>query len=80
MQRVRILSYVHAIISWCDLAVAEGVNGVDLTSHAPAPAKFPPQQFLFPSIGDIESIRPSLGSFGPSGGVQLPFAPVGPDA
>jgi hypothetical protein len=75
---------VQAAISWCDLAVAEGVNGLDLTLHAPAPAlapaKFPPQQFLLPSVGDIEGIRPSLGYFGPSGGVQLPFAPVGPDA
>ena len=72
---------MQAAISWCELAVAEGVNGVDLTSHAPAPAaEFPPQQFLLPSVGDIEGIRPSLESFGSSGGVQLPFAPVGPDA
>jgi hypothetical protein len=84
VQRVHILSSVHVAISWCDLAVAKGVNGVDITSHAsaptPAPTEFPPQQFLLPSVGDIEGIRPSLGSFGPSGGVQLPFAPVGPGA
>ena len=84
MQRVRVISSVQVAISWFNLAVAQGVNGVDLNSHAPthapAPAVFPPRQFLLLSVADIEGIRPSLGSFGSSGGVQLPFAPVGPDA
>jgi hypothetical protein len=84
MQRVRVLSSVQAAISRWDLAVAEGVSGVDPTTLAPAPphapAEFPPQQSFLPSVGDIESIRLSLGSFGSSGVLQLPFAPVGPDA
>jgi hypothetical protein len=83
MQRVRVLSSVQAAISRCDLAVA-GVNVVEPTTHAPAPAPapadFPPHQSLLPSVGDIEGFRLSLGSFGSSGAVQLPFAPVGPDA
>ena len=83
MQRVRVLSSVQAAISRCDLAVA-GVNVVEPTTHAPAPAPapadFPPHQSLLPSVGDIEGFRLSLGSFGSSGVVQLPFAPVGPDA
>jgi len=75
---------VQVVISRCDLAVAEGVFSVDPTTHAPAPipepAEFPPRQSLLPSVGDIEDIRLSLGSFGSSCVVQLPFAPVGPDA
>ena len=84
IQRVSVLSSLQAAITRYVLAVAKGVNGVDPTTLAPAPppasAKFPPQQSFLPPVGDIESIRLSLGSFGSSGVQQLPFAPVGPDA
>jgi hypothetical protein len=70
MQRVLVFSCVHVAIGRCDLAVAKRVNGVDPTTHdpahAPALAEFPPQQSLIPSVGDVEAIRLSLGSFGSS--------------
>jgi hypothetical protein len=64
-QRVRDFSFVKAAISRCDLAVANGVFGVDPTTRAPvtplAHAEFTPQQPFQPSVGDIESFRLSLG-------------------
>ena len=85
MLRIRALSSVQAALSRCALAIAVGdpvyaQASASAPSHAPTPAILSPQQSLLLSEEDNESLHLSFGSIGPSGVVQLPSSPVGPDA
>ena len=85
MLRVRALSFVHGTLSWCTLAIAFGDPLVPLAdapppAHAPTPDLLSPPQSLIRSDNDIEGLRLSFGPIVTSCVVQLPFAPVGPDA
>ena len=85
MQRVRALNLVQGALIRCALAIAVGDPVVALAyAHAPSPTPTPtilsPSQSLLPSEEDIAGLPLSFGSIGSSGVVELPSAPVGPDA
>ena len=75
---------MHAAIRQYALAIAVGVVGADPTAHAPAhapaPSLLPPHKPFLPSEEYIFNLRLSYGSFASIGDVELPLAPVGPDA
>ena len=85
MLRVRALSSVQDALSRCALALAVGDAMVPLAeahppAYAPAPDLLSPPQSLLRSEEDIAGLRLSFGSIGSASVVQLPSAPVGPDA
>ncbi len=76
---------MQAALSRCALAIAVGDALVPLAdahppAYAPAPDILSPPQSLLRSEEEIEGLRLSFGSIVTTGVVQLPFAPVGPDA
>ena len=78
---IAIFIVMQVALSRCALAIAVGDPLVPLApAPAPAPARLSPTESFLPSEVDIEGPRLSFGSIGSSGVVQLPFAPVGPDA
>ena len=85
MLRVRALSSLQAALSRCALGISVG-DPVHAQASAPAPSRAPtpeilsPPQSLLPSEEDIAGLHLSFGSIGSSGVVELPSAPVGPDA
>ena len=85
MLRVRALNSVQGALIRCALAIAVGdpmraQASALAPSRAPTPAILSPPQYLLPSEEDIAGLRLSFGPIGSSGVVQLPSAPVGPDA
>ncbi len=85
MQHVRALNSVQGALIRCALAIAIGDPAVPLAyahapSLAPTPTIFPPSHSLLPSEEDIAGLHLSFDYIGSSGVVELPSAPVGPDA
>ena len=79
--RVRALAIVLAVLERRSIALAvRDLHAVPLATLAPAAPPMP-QLSPFPLLEPvIEVFRASLGSFGPSGEVEQPVAPVGLDA
>ena len=85
MQRVHAFKSVQGALIRRALAIAVGDPVVPLAyAHAPSPTPTPtilsPSQSLLPSEEDIAGLHLSFGSIGSSGIVELPLAPVGPEA
>ncbi len=81
MMRVRVVSLLQAALSRCALAIEVGdPMRAQASALAPTPAILSPPQSLLRSEYDIEGLRLSFGSIVTLGVVQLPSAPVGPDA